>query len=176
MNCLARRTASLPEIVHSERIPTCASIFVTLSQVLKSSSTRAFSPSNFLDLFHTASFRLEAQGQTDQNSVSLSCSVWTPMVPPIISMMFLEKDMLRSVSFTRISYRSLPSGGIMELRHTDGYRATGRCKLDGVGQQAQRHLIQPGLAAEHILIRDNHISAWLFLNSSARFVTCSPIL
>ena len=43
----ARRTASFPESVHSERIPTFTSIFVTLSQVLKSSSTtNAFSPSS----------------------------------------------------------------------------------------------------------------------------------
>lgn len=35
MDCRARSTASLPERVHSERIPTLTSILVTLSQVLK---------------------------------------------------------------------------------------------------------------------------------------------
>ena len=43
----ARKIASLPERVHSERIPTFINIFVTLSQVLKSSSTTsAFNPSS----------------------------------------------------------------------------------------------------------------------------------
>ena len=35
-------------------------------------------------------------------------------------------------------------------------RAAGRCKLDGIGQQVQKHLIQPGLIAVDILIGDIH--------------------
>ena len=73
MDCRARSTASLPERVHSARIPTLTSIFVTLSQVLKSSSTtRAFRPSSSVDLFHRAVLCLHPQRHTNDKLAALA--------------------------------------------------------------------------------------------------------
>lgn len=91
--CFVRRTASLPDNVHSERIPTRRSILDTLSQVSKSSSTTsAFKPSRdciFKSCFISFCRRISRR---IINSVPLSCSVCTSIVPPIISMMFFAMD------------------------------------------------------------------------------------
>ena len=83
IDCRARRTASLPESVHSERIPTFTSIFVTLSQVLKSSSTtnalRSSSSAIFSMLRCSDWIR---NGRRTMNSVPLPCSVRTSIVTP----------------------------------------------------------------------------------------------
>ena len=90
MDCRARSTASLPESVQSARIPTVTSILVTLSQVLKSSSTTsAFRPSSagiFSALRCSACMR---SGTRTINSEPLPGAVCPSMVPPIISTMFL---------------------------------------------------------------------------------------
>ena len=70
------KNASLPESVHSERIPTFTSIFVTLSQVLKSSSTtNALRPSSSAIFLYTALLRLDPQWKTDYkfSSFALLC-------------------------------------------------------------------------------------------------------
>ena len=103
-DCRARRTASLPERVHSERIPTFTSILVTLSQVLKSSSTtRALSPSSSSIFSSALSADRSRSGMQMINSVPLPCSVRTSMVPPIISTMFLVIAMPRPVPWMRLT-------------------------------------------------------------------------
>ena len=98
MDCFARRTASFPESVHSERIPTFTSIFVTLSQVLKSSSTtKAFKPSSsliFIEWWLTDCMR---NGRRTMNSVPFPCFVWIWIVPPIISTIFFVIAIPRTV-------------------------------------------------------------------------------
>ena len=79
-------------------MPTLTSIFVTLSQVLKSSSTTsAFRPSSSV-IFSTGRCSVCARmGTQTVNSVPLPCAVCTSMVPPIISTMFLVMAMPRPV-------------------------------------------------------------------------------
>ena len=104
MDCRARSTASLPESVQSARIPTVTSILVTLSQVLKSSSTTsAFRPSSSV-IFSTG--RCSAcvrMGRQMINSLPLPCAVCTSMVPPIISTIFLVIAMPRPVPCIRLT-------------------------------------------------------------------------
>ncbi len=104
MDCRARSTASLPESVHSDRIPTRTSILVTLSQVLKSSSTtRAFRPSSSV-IFSTGRCSACTRSGTRMiNSVPLPGSVRISMVPPIISTMFLVIAMPRPVPWIRLT-------------------------------------------------------------------------
>ena len=94
----------MPESVHSDRMPTFTSIFVTLSQVLKSSSTtRAFRPSSsgiFSTRRCTGWIR---SGRRTVNSVPLPCSVWTSTVPPIMSTMFLVMAMPRPVPWVLLT-------------------------------------------------------------------------
>ena len=87
---LTRRTASLPEVVQSGRIPIVESIFVTLEQVLKSSSaTRALrSFSSGIASWRTGPRQVENCRDTVK-VVPLPSSLVTVMVPPIISTIFL---------------------------------------------------------------------------------------
>ena len=74
------------------------SILVTLSQVLKSSSTTsAFTPSSAA-IFSTG-LRSDwmRSGTQTINSVPFPCSVWISMVPPIMSTMFLVMAIPRPV-------------------------------------------------------------------------------
>ena len=98
MACLARSTASFPETVQSERIPTRRSILVTLSQVSKSSSTtRALRPSSSSIFSSFLCAETSRSSSRITNSVPLPFSVITVIVPPIMSMMFLAMDIPRPV-------------------------------------------------------------------------------
>ena len=113
IDCRARRTASLPESVHSERIPTLTSIFVTLSQVSKSSSTTsALRPSNSAIFSIRCCSGWIRNGRRTMNSVPLPCAVWTSMVPPIISTIFLVIAMPSPVPWVllTVEVRSLSKG------------------------------------------------------------------
>ena len=98
MDCRARSTASRPESVHSARIPTRVSSLVTLSQVLKSSSTTsALSPASS-SIFSSQRRPLCTRiGRQTVNSVPRPCSVCTSIVPPIMSTMFRVMAMPRPV-------------------------------------------------------------------------------
>ena len=90
MDCRARSTASLPESVHSARIPVLMSILVTLSQVSKSSSaTSAFHPASSAIRSSRRSSVWSRSATRMMNSAPLSGSVRISMVPPIISTIFL---------------------------------------------------------------------------------------
>ena len=93
-----RITASLPEIVHSGRIPILDSMVLTFRQVLVSSSaTSARSPSSWGSCLGSAFCPLRVKQRVTMNSLPLPGSLVRAMVPPIRSTMFLVMDIPRPV-------------------------------------------------------------------------------
>ena len=93
-----RITASLPEIVHSGRIPILDSMVLTLRQVsVSSSATSARSPSSCGSCLSSTFCPLSAKQRFTINSLPLPGSLSMAMVPPIRSTMFLVMDMPRPV-------------------------------------------------------------------------------
>ena len=88
-----RMTASLPEMVHSGRMPILESMVLTLRQVLVSSSaTSARSPSSWGNCLISAFCPLRGKQRFTMNSLPLPGSLSRVMVPPIRSTMFLVME------------------------------------------------------------------------------------
>ena len=101
---LVRITASLPEIVHSGRIPILESMVLTLRQVsVSSSATSAWSPSSCGSLFCSTFCSLSAKHRFTMNSLPLPGSLSMEMVPPIRSTMLLVMDMPSPVPGMRLT-------------------------------------------------------------------------
>ena len=95
---LVRMTASLPEMVHSGRMPILESMVLTLRQVLVSSSaTSARSPSSWGSCLISAFCPLRGKQRFTMNSLPLPGSLSRVMVPPIRSTMFLVMERPRPV-------------------------------------------------------------------------------
>ena len=93
-----RSTASLPERVHSARMPICWSMQLTLSQVLKSSSTtRARQPESSGMVVGCFSLEERRKVRSTVNSVPAPWRLLTWMEPFIMSTMFLVMAMPRPV-------------------------------------------------------------------------------